>query len=67
MQGVNKLFGYVNIEELIPKKHILRKLDKVFDLSFVKELTEELYCKENGRPSIDPELFFRMMLIGYIF
>jgi transposase len=58
---------YVNLEELIPQKHILRKLDKIFNLSFVRKLTEEYYCSGNGRPSIDPELFFRMILIGYIF
>ena len=71
MQGVNhyqsQLFVYVNLEELIPQKHILRKLDKIFDLSFVRKLTAKYYCNGNGRPSIDPELFFRMILIGYIF
>lgn len=71
MQGINhyqpQLFVYVDLEKLIPQKHILRKLDKIFDLSFVRELTTEYYCNDNGRPSIDPELFFRMILIGYIF
>jgi len=71
MQGYNtyqpRLFSYVDIETLIPPNHILRKIDRVFDLSFVRRLTEPYYCSNNGRPSIDPELFFRMVLIGYIF
>ena len=70
MQGINsytpQLFTYINIEELIPKNHILRKINKIFDLTFVRELTADYYCHSNGRPSVDPELFFRMILIGYI-
>src|SRR5689334_23024618 len=71
MQGKNsytpQVFVYVNIEELVPTNHLLRKIDKIFDLSFVRDLTSSYYCHDNGRPSIDPELFFRMVLIGYIF
>jgi transposase len=71
MQGKNsytpQVFVYVNIEELVPANHLLRKIDKIFDLSFVRDLTSSYYCHDNGRPSIDPELFFRMVLIGYIF
>jgi len=70
MQGINsytpQLFTYINIEELIPKNHILRKINKILDLSFVRELTADYYCHSNGRPSVDPQLFFRMILIGYI-
>lgn len=46
MQGYNlyqpKLFLYVDIEKLIPQNHILRKIDKIFDLSFVRKLTEPI-------------------------
>ena len=54
-----KLFSTGNIEELIPQHHFLRKVDKVIELSFVRELAKDFYCPDNGRPSIDPELFFR--------
>ena len=71
MQGLHiyqpKPIQYVDIEALIPKNHILRKIDKLLDLSFVRELTAQYYCCNIGRPSIDPELFFRMILVGYIF
>lgn len=36
------------------------------DLDFLYDLTEELYCLDNGRASIDPVLFFRMQLISYL-
>ena len=62
-----KLFSIVDFEQLIPKHHFLRKVDKVLDLSFVRKLTKDHYCMDNGRPSIDPELFFRLVLIGYFY
>ena len=58
---------YLDIEALIPKNHILCKIDKLLDLSFVRELTASYYCCNIGRPLLDPELCFRMILVGYIF
>ena len=54
-------------DTLIPDHHILRKLDQVFDLNFVRDLTISYYKADFGRPSIDPTLFFCMLLIGYLF
>lgn len=69
MQGQHhyqqQLFHYFDLESLIPQNHLLRKVDKAIDLSFVRKLTEPFYCSNNGRPSIDRELFFRMVFIGY--
>lgn len=65
--GQQELFSTVDLETLIPKDHWLRKVDKVLSLEFLYELTQSLYCQDNGRPSIDPVLFFRMPLIGYLF
>ena len=71
MQGLHhyqpKLFVQIDLDSLIPQNHILKKIDKILDLSFVRELTSKYYCQNNGRPSIDPELFFRIILVGYIF
>lgn len=61
-----QMFAHVRLEELVPKDHILRKIDKWIDFSSVEKLTEGLYS-HTGRPSIDPELLIRMMLIGYLF
>ena len=52
MQGKQQyqaeLFSYINIEDLIPKKHILKKIDSILDLSFVHELTSEYYSKASA-------------------
>ena len=55
------------IENLVPQDHILRKLDKYIDFSFIRELTKDLYCLDNGRPAIDPIVLFKMLFIGYLF
>ena len=62
MQGkqtlCESLFTYnLRIDSFVPETHILRKINKIVDLSFIRELTKNKYCSDNGRPSIDPELF----------
>lgn len=52
---------------MIPDNHLLIKIDKEIDFSFIYELTQALYCRDNGRPSINPVLFFRMQIVGYLF
>ncbi|MEB8133595.1 IS5/IS1182 family transposase, partial [Mammaliicoccus sciuri] len=47
-------YEMISVSELLPKDHLLRKVDKVLDLNFVYELVEDKYCLDNGRPSIDP-------------
>jgi transposase len=49
----------------IPKGHFYERLDRVLDLSFVYELTKPLYADRMGRPSLDPVVFFKCMLIGF--
>lgn len=57
----------VYLENLVPTDHLLRKIEKYIDFSFVRALTEGLYCPDNGRPAIDPEVLFKMMFIGYLY
>jgi transposase len=61
------LFQYVNVEELVPKNHFLRKVNAVLDLAFVHEAVGECYSASRGRPSVDPELALRMMLLGRLY
>jgi transposase len=61
------LFQYVDVEELVPKNHFLRKVDAVLDLSFVRDAVAACYSASRGRPSIDPELALRMMLLGRLY
>ena len=57
----------VSIDQLVPKDHLLRKIDDVIDFSFIYELVEEKYSPDNGRPSVDPVVLIKMPLIQYLF
>ncbi len=61
-----KLFYYLRAEDLIPEAHILRLIDHYVDLSFIRPKLEHLYS-HTGRPSVDPEVMMRMLLVGYLF
>lgn len=61
------LFQMVDLESMVPKDHRLRRIDSVLDLSFVHEAVAECYTARRGRPSIDPELALRMMLLGTLY
>ena len=54
---------FVSIETLMPKDHILRKIDSAIDFTRIYDFVEDLYCADNGRPSIDPVVLFKMVLI----
>lgn len=60
-------FETVILEDLVPKDHLLRKIEKVIDFSFINEICKPYYCKNNGRPAIEPEILFRMLFIGYLY
>jgi len=63
-EAQSALFYDFSIEDHVPIDHVLRAIDGVIDLSSVrKHLTE--YYSSTGRPSIDPELMMRMLLVGY--
>ncbi|PRX39900.1 transposase-like protein DUF772 [Planifilum fimeticola] len=57
----------VNIEDLVPQDHLLRKIDATIDFSFIAEKTRPLYCENNGRPCVDPVMLFKMLFIGYLY
>jgi transposase len=57
----------VTIESLVPADHLLRKIDAVIDLEFIRERVRHLYCESNGRPALDPVVLFKLLLIGYPF
>ena len=59
------LFVAGPLSSLIPEDHILKQVDKVLDLSWLREEVADLYCCNNGRPSIDPEATVRLMLAGF--
>ena len=65
-QRKEPMFYYIRIEEMIPENHLLRLVDKHIELSFIREKVKHLYS-HTGRPSIDPEILLRMLLIGYLY
>jgi transposase len=60
------LFYSFSMERYVPVDHLLRSLDRFVDLSGVREHLRPFYS-ETGRPSIDPELMIRMLIVGYCF
>lgn len=58
------LFVAGPLSELIPEDHILKRVDKILDLSWLREEVRALYDERQGRPSIDPEAAVRLMLAG---
>jgi len=60
------LFYYFRLADQIPADHLLRLIDQHIDLSFVRERVKSLYSA-TGRPSIDPEILLRLLLVGYLY
>ncbi len=55
------------LEDLVPSDHLLRKIDESINFEKIYEFVEELYCEDNGRPSIDPVVLFKMVLIQHLY
>ena len=60
------LFYYFRLEDQVPENHLLRLIEKHISFAFVREKLKESYS-DTGRPSIDPELLLRILLIGYLY
>ena len=61
------LVEFVVIDQLVPKAHLLRKIDAAVDFTQLYEMVEPLYCEDNGRPSIDPVVLFKMVLVQHLY
>ena len=57
----------LSIDDVVPKDHILRDIDGAINFNFIYDLVKDLYSSDNGRPSIDPVILFKIVLIKYIF
>ncbi|MBP1918837.1 IS1182 family transposase [Youngiibacter multivorans] len=58
---------FLCLDDLVPKDHILREVDRSMDFSFIYELVEDLYSEEKGRPSLDPVMLIKIPMIQTIF
>jgi transposase len=62
----DRLFYEFCLEDIVPADHLLRRIDAVLDLSWLRaELAP--YYSHTGSPSVDPELMIRMLLVGYCY
>lgn len=64
-RGQEELFVSCRLRDLVPEDYILKRVDKVLDLSWLREEVRGLYEEGMGRPSIDPEAAVRLMLAGF--
>ncbi len=55
------------VDQFVPKKHLLRKIDKAVNFDHIYEMVEDLYCPENERPSCDPVVLFKMVIIQHLY
>ena len=60
-----KIF-FGTLDELMPKEHFFRDLDNIVDFNFIYNKVETLYAN-TGRPSIDPVMLIKMLLLGYFY
>src|SRR5215204_2312836 len=69
MQGkkhyTEKLFANFQLSDRVPQDNFYRKLKQLLDLHYLYKLTEKYYGTE-GQASIDPVVFFKLILIGYL-
>ena len=62
--GQGSLFYGFTLEDHVPEDHLLRSIDRFVELSDIRRYLQSYYSPI-GRPSIDPELMIRMLVIGY--
>ena len=62
----DQFFYNFRLDDVVPTDHLVRRIDAVLDLSWLHGELEPYYS-HTGRPSIDPELMMRMLIIGYVF
>lgn len=60
------LFYEFSLDSHVPQDHMLRSIDRFVDLDSIRNHLADFYS-HTGRPSIDPELLIRMLLVGYCF
>lgn len=60
-------YELVCIEHMVEPNHFLRHVEKYIDFDFILDKVRHLYSESNGRPSLDPIVFFKMLLIGYLY
>ena len=55
------------IDSFVPEDHLLRKIDEALDFGKIYEIVGDLYCHNNGRPSVDPVVLFKIVFIQHLY
>ena len=71
MQGLHlfepKTRTVIDLESFLPDDHLLREVDRIVEPTFLRKLTASCYADGRGRPSIDPVVYFRMVLVAFLY
>lgn len=62
-----QLTFYSGLYEKIPENHLLKRIDKAVDFSFINVLLENNYCKNFGRPAKEPEMMMKLLFLQYLY
>ena len=57
---------FVDMESLVPEGHLLRKVDQAVDFGKLYEIVEPLYSEDEGRPSTDPVVLFKIVMLQHL-
>lgn len=58
---------FIDMAMLVLKDHLVRKIENTIDSEFIREKVKHLYSEDVGKPSIDPVVLFKMVIIQYVF
>lgn len=61
-----RIYYNINLDSLVPDDHFLKRLQKLVSFDFVRDITRSYYSY-TGKPSIDPVVLVKMLLVGYLF
>ena len=61
-----RIYYNINLDSLVPEDHLLKRLDNLVSFDFVRDITKKYYS-HTGKPSIDPVVLVKMLLVGYLF
>ena len=57
----------ISLDQLVPEDHLVRKVEKAIDFTFIYNRVENFYSEDQGRPGIDPVMLFKIVFIQYLF
>ncbi|GAG66221.1 unnamed protein product, partial [marine sediment metagenome] len=61
-----RIYYNINLDSLVPEDHFLKRLERLVSFNFVRDITKSYYS-HTGKPSIDPVVLVKMLLVGYLF